>query len=135
MLACVCTPPDTRLFSTPSGGKIKLPSSRRITVAPPFTAVPLCTTHLPSRRPPPAVTPPQLTEVELATPDPRESGHNSADGQVRVQNVRFRILVAASMKMTVFWVDGISKHLGNVSKLLPHTTAQHPRRQSSSRVQ
>jgi hypothetical protein len=56
--------------------------------------------------------------------------------------------MAASMKMAVFWViasniramsthrpdDGGSKHLWNVSKLLPDYTAQQPRRQPSSTV-
>jgi hypothetical protein len=96
MLACVCTPPDTRLFSTTSvgGTKIKTPSRRRITEGPSFASLPVPTTHLPSRRSPPAatstttvanslvVTTP-VTENELATPDPKESEDNSADVQVR----------------------------------------------------
>jgi hypothetical protein len=52
-------------------------------VTPPFTALPVATTHLPSRRPPPAA-----SEVELATSDPRVNGRNLADGQVRECTVR-----------------------------------------------
>jgi hypothetical protein len=74
--------------------------------------------------------------------------------------VRFQVLTAANMKMTVFWdvapccllevyrrLRGVcclhhqgdhfpddrgSKHLWNVDKRLPDYTEQHPRRQSSS---
>jgi hypothetical protein len=55
--------------------------------------------------------------------------------------MRFQVLMAASIKMAVFWdvapysllrtyrLDGGgSKHISNVSKLLPDYTAQHPRR-------
>jgi hypothetical protein len=98
MLACVCTPPDTRLFPTTSGvgsTKIKTPSRRRITEGPSFASLPVPTTHLPSGRSPPAtasvtaiascplVTTPLVTEDELATPDPKESEDNSAYVQVR----------------------------------------------------
>jgi hypothetical protein len=64
--------------------------------------------------------------------------------------VTFQVLTAASMKMAVVWVvaplSGISlptfqsacclHHQGDeyFGKLPPHFTAQHPRRQSSSRI-
>jgi hypothetical protein len=62
---------------------------------------------------------------------------------VQIYLVRFEVLMAANIKITVFQVvapcslshrpdDGGSKHLRNVGKLLPDYTAQQPRRQSSS---
>lgn len=110
MLACVCTPPDTRLFSTSSvgGTKIKTPSRRGITEGPSFASLPVPTTHLPSRRSPHVttstatvansivVTTPPVTENELATFDPKESEDNSSDVQVRC---------------TVF---SVSSHISNV---------------------
>jgi len=93
MLACVCTPPDARLFATPSGARgteIKVPSRRMISAPPSFTAVPVPTTHLPSRRPrlttvtnSVVVTSPPSTKDELATTDRKDVEDASADTQVR----------------------------------------------------
>jgi hypothetical protein len=53
--------------------------------------------------------------------------------------VGFEVLTAVSMKIAVFWVvapcsaiDGGSKDLWNVGKLLPDYTVLQPRRQQSS---
>jgi hypothetical protein len=92
MLACVCTPPDARLFSTLTGAggtEIKAPTRRRITVPPSFTGLPVPTTHLPSRRSPSTavtnsvvVTSPPLTSVEFATPGTKENEDHVADTEV-----------------------------------------------------
>jgi hypothetical protein len=73
--------------------------------------------------------------------------------QNKMNSMRFQILMVVSMKMAIFWVvalctlvkvywcfrgagcpdDGGSKHLWNVSELIPDYTAQQPTRQPSSR--
>jgi hypothetical protein len=86
--------------------------------------------------------------------------YSSVEVQNTKEWVRFKVLTAASIKMAVFWAiapcslvevyrrvrgacclrrqcdkcsdNGGSKHLWNVSKLLPDYTAQQPTRQPSS---
>ena len=89
----MCTPPDARLFATPSGARateIKAPRKRMISAPPSITAVPVPTTHLPRRRTPPTtltnsvvVTSPPSTKDQSAITDRKDIEDVSADTQVR----------------------------------------------------